>query len=79
MSHLVVLVPGNLPKVNKRSSYCDVQQQNGPVHINITLIGDQNRLVSESINKDKIENVNYIEYIAPEHDANTVAAEPPVR
>ena len=40
------------------------QHQDGPVHINIPLVGDQNRLVSESINKDIVENVNYIDYIA---------------
>ena len=40
------------------------QHQDGPVHINIPLIGDQNRLVSESVNKDIIDNVNYIDYIA---------------
>lgn len=40
------------------------QHQDGPVHINIPLIGDQNRLVSESVNKDTVENVNFIDYIA---------------
>ncbi|MBR5947728.1 MAG: 2-succinyl-5-enolpyruvyl-6-hydroxy-3-cyclohexene-1-carboxylic-acid synthase [Clostridia bacterium] len=40
------------------------RRQDGPVHINIPLIGDQNKLVSESINKDTIERVNVIDYIA---------------
>ena len=44
------------------------QHQNGPVHINIPLIGDQNKLVSESIIRDTVECVNFIDYIAP---ANT--------
>ena len=43
------------------------QHQDGPVHINIPLIGDQNRLVSESVNKDTINNVNYIDYIAQDN------------
>ena len=43
------------------------QHQDGPVHINIPLIGDQNRLVSESVNKDIIENVNYIDHIGQDN------------
>ena len=45
------------------------QHQDGPVHINIPLVGDQNKLVEESINRDTIENVNVIDYIcqAPAH------------
>lgn len=42
------------------------QRQDGPVHINIPLIGEMNRLVSESIKKDTIDQVNAIDYIA--HD-----------
>lgn len=39
------------------------QRQDGPVHINIPLIGDQNRLVSESVNHDTIDYINVIDYI----------------
>lgn len=42
------------------------QHQDGPVHINIPLIGNQNRLMSESINRDIIDDVNFIDYIS--HD-----------
>lgn len=41
------------------------QHQDGPVHINIPLVGDQNRLVSESVNREVTEKVNVIDYIAP--------------
>lgn len=44
------------------------QRQDGPVHINIPLIGDQNRLVSESVNQAKIDDVNFIDYIAQDDD-----------
>lgn len=44
------------------------QHQDGPVHINIPLIGDQNKLVEESVNRDTIENVNYIDYITSAND-----------
>lgn len=43
------------------------QRQDGPIHINVPLIGDQNRLVSESVNKDIIDHVNYIDYIAQDN------------
>lgn len=39
------------------------QHQDGPVHINIPLIGAMNKLVDESINKDIIDHVNVIDYI----------------
>ena len=39
------------------------QHQDGPVHINIPLIGDQNKLVEESVNRDTIEHINVIDYI----------------
>lgn len=40
------------------------QHQNGPVHINIPLIGTQNTLVEESVHQDVAENVNVMDYIA---------------
>ncbi len=44
------------------------QHQDGPVHINIPLVGDMNRLTSESITKDILENVNAIDYIAQDNE-----------
>ena len=40
------------------------QHRDGPVHINIPLIGTQNTLVEESVHKDIAEQVNVIDYIA---------------
>lgn len=44
------------------------QHQDGPVHINIPLIGDQNRLVNESINQELIQKLNVIDYISSDND-----------
>ena len=43
------------------------QHQDGPIHINIPLVGSQNRLVEESINKDYTNDVNAIDYIASDN------------
>lgn len=43
------------------------QHQDGPVHINIPLVGSQNRLVEESINQDLIKRVNMIDYIVSDN------------
>lgn len=43
------------------------QHQDGPVHINIPLIGDSNRIVDESINQEKVEKINVIDYIAADN------------
>lgn len=40
------------------------QRQDGPIHINIPLIGDQNRLVSESVVRDTVDDIHRIDYIA---------------
>ena len=40
------------------------QHQDGPVHINVPLVGDQNRLVSETIHQDTVNNVHKIDYIS---------------
>ena len=45
------------------------QHQSGPVHINVPLIGDQNRLVSESINQDKVDWIRKIDHITIEQEA----------
>ena len=39
------------------------QHQDGPVHINIPLIGAMNKLVEESVHKDIADGVNVIDYI----------------
>lgn len=44
------------------------QHQEGPVHINIPLIGDQNRLISESVVRDTIDDIYAIDYIAQDDD-----------
>ena len=43
------------------------QHQDGPVHINIPLIGDQNKLVSESVERDTIDHINVIDYVSTEN------------
>ena len=44
------------------------QHQAGPVHINVPLIGDQNRLVDESVNRDVAEHVPVIDYITADNE-----------
>ena len=44
------------------------QHRDGPVHINIPLIGDQNKLVEESVIKDSIDRINIIEYVRRDGD-----------
>ncbi len=39
------------------------QHQDGPVHINIPLVGAMNKLVEESVHKDIVDGVNVIDYI----------------
>lgn len=46
-----------------------MQHQPGPVHINVPLVGDQNRLVSESVVQDTLDSVVKIDYIADNNDS----------
>lgn len=43
------------------------QHQDGPVHINIPLVGGMNKLVEESVNKDLARAVNIIDYITKDN------------
>ncbi|MBP5288828.1 MAG: 2-succinyl-5-enolpyruvyl-6-hydroxy-3-cyclohexene-1-carboxylic-acid synthase [Clostridia bacterium] len=51
------------------------QHRDGPVHINIPLVGDQNKLVEESVNRDTLENVNVIDYVFQDEEKFRLYAE----